>query len=111
MYAQQSVLVGNDGQQVDLALRPNENTEVPALAALMAVPALSRLCLNSGFSSKSTQPVQKAAEFELGADAKHVLEALDSFDRRASQKELKQLLKFSDAKLSLILTELNSLDI
>lgn len=43
---------------------------------------------------------------ELDEEAEKVLKAIEGFEVRVSQKELRQALNYSDAKLSLILTEL-----
>ncbi len=43
---------------------------------------------------------------ELDADALKVLESLERFEGRSTQKEIREALGFSDSKLSLILTEL-----
>ncbi len=51
-----------------------------------------------------TNPVRPA----LDRDAKTVLSALDSSEGRSTQKELRETLNFSDAKMSLILSELES---
>ena len=45
---------------------------------------------------------------ELDSDAKKVLSVLDSSEGRSTQKELRESLNFSDAKMSLILSELES---
>lgn len=45
---------------------------------------------------------------ELDSDAKMVLSTLDSSEGRSTQKELRESLNFSDAKMSLILSELES---
>ena len=43
---------------------------------------------------------------KLDEDMRKVLQALESNEKRATQKELKGMLRFSDAKLSLIIAEL-----
>ncbi len=47
---------------------------------------------------------------ELDENGKKILQMLDIFEGRATQKELKDSLNFSDAKLSLILSELEQME-
>lgn len=102
LWAEQKILVGPEDQQVDLVLKPAFDPLYVAVLALLGLVAAVFLWSNKHWDAKSKtkQPA------ELDEDAKSVLKALDSFEGRATQKELKEALKFSDAKLSLILTEL-----
>ena len=54
------------------------------------------------------EPGKSIVRPELDSDAKKVLSALDSSEGRSTQKELRESLNFSDAKMSLILSELES---
>lgn len=106
LYGEEKINVGGTDQRVDLILKPI------GFNLVFLVPIILLLVVAAWFFAKSRGKqvsagqiqVQKTAE--LDNDAKSVLRALDSFEGRATQKELKETLKFSDAKLSLILTEL-----
>lgn len=127
LYASQQVTVGADDQQLDLALKPKDELGIlPYLVAIAAIGIVAAVFLwaKARATPKPKPPDSKPAvatppahaepphfepvprPVELDEDAKSVLRALDSFEGRATQKELKETLRFSDAKLSLILTEL-----
>jgi len=66
--------------------------------------AVSRYVLKAPLKEehRPEQPKKK----ELDEDSKKILKALDSFEGRATQKELKETLNYSDSKMSLVLAEL-----
>lgn len=123
LYAQERVNVGAEDQRVDLVLRPAWRFEwafaILALGAIIAVFLWSNRHWAGQAGGKEAQEAEEPAAFrekqplaeqiELDEDAKSVLRSLDGMEGRATQKELKEALKFSDAKLSLILTELEGL--
>ena len=105
LRTEEKIKVGSEDQRVDLILKPAwDFTYVGVLAVFVLVAAVF-LWSNKHWDAKA-KPKKPA---ELDADAKSVLKALDSFEGRTTQKELKETLKFSDAKLSLILTELEQI--
>jgi uncharacterized membrane protein len=109
-YAEEKIKVGTDDQKVDLILkRADDLTIVIALAIVLIASVF--LWSNRHFAPKQNQDRQASEiavtmEPELDEDAKKVLSVLETMENRASQKDLKEALNFSDAKLSLILTEL-----
>lgn len=119
MKASSTVSVGAEDQQIDLVLRKEENFALYVLAAVVLVAVLLAYRLSSkgklsvsldtipdSPSANSPSPIE---HFELDDDSKSVLKVLESTEGRATQRELKETLHFSDAKLSLILSELESL--
>lgn len=124
-YVEEKAMVGKQDQRVDLVLKPvNDTGDTILIGGLVFVIAIAAVFLYLHFSSKqhgqdiadAEQPMQAKVyklrpqgAIYLDEDAKKVLEVLGSFENRATQKELKEVLKFSDAKLSLILTELEQL--
>ena len=115
LYAEERIKVGEQNQQMDLVLQPvNEYDNTLLYAGLLLLIVIIFLWTNSKFHPKKVpepekkkMPVRK--KIELDEDAKKVLQVLDSFEKRATQKELRTALNFSDTKLSLILTELEHL--
>jgi hypothetical protein len=112
----EKVAVGPQDQRVDLVLKPVWRMEY--LLFVLGVIAVIFLWSNKHRDKKSAQSALPAIEepgplqpkkIELDNDAKSVLRVLEGMEGRATQKELKETLKFSDAKLSLILTELEQL--
>ncbi|MEW6035242.1 MAG: hypothetical protein AB1529_01400 [Candidatus Micrarchaeota archaeon] len=113
----EKVSVGPEDQRVDLVLRPALRAEYALfLLALCAIAVIflwsSRRWGKAAGQENGRKPERASQEpvaeqkFELDEDAKSVLRVLDGMEGRATQKEIKETLKFSDAKLSLILTEL-----
>ena len=104
---------------MDLVLKPVFHIEY-ALAVLVVL-AVAAVFLRSNRSwdqkepseQKSTPPGQlrsgRKNPVELDDDAKAVLGYLDRAEGRATQMEIREALWFSDAKLSLILTEFEGL--
>lgn len=102
LYAEESVRVGSQDQEIDLVLNPPRSDLLILFGGTLILIAVF-LWSNHFWHGK------KKRRYRLDADAQNVLKALDSFEGRSTQKELRQTLKFSDAKLSLILTELEQL--
>lgn len=107
LYAQQDIMVGGEDQEIDLILYP-PNQDILLAVGIMAILAAVFLFANRRWRARDKQTgTRKSTESHaLDGDALKVLAALESSDNRATQKELRQSLRFSDAKLSLILTEL-----
>ncbi len=111
LYAEEAVKVGSDDQRMDLVLRPAWRMEYTfALLAFVIVACAFLWARRQGGIPRPHHEAPAARKaVEPDEDAKAVLRALDGFEGRATQKELKEALGFSDAKLSLILSELESL--
>lgn len=107
LYTEEIVKVGKEDQKVDLVLKPTSSVDYYLISIILAVTAIIIILLKLKGKSVPEPPTRKKS---LDSDAKKVLQALDSFEGRATQKELKQTLNFSDAKLSLIITELEELE-
>ncbi len=118
----QRLVAGADDQRLDLVLGPSwpwyHSAAIIAAAGLIAVLLwLGRLRFMKPAAieqkpheeSGAARTPSHQAPIELDDDAKAVLRYLDGAEGRATQKELKEALRFSDAKLSLILTELEQL--
>lgn len=108
-HTEETISVGTTDQRVDLVLKPVINLNFILFCAfgLLLVFIISKFFQNKKQTTEPEQPVQiQTSKTELDDDAKSVLTALASFEGRTTQKELKETLKFSDTKLSLILTEL-----
>jgi len=118
LFCEEKIAVGDSDQRLDLVLKPADNLwYLPYLAALVLVGAVfvwaNRYWGGRVPPAKDEQreaPVLKPPQsYVLDEDAKKVLSLLESFENRATQKDLKDALGFSDAKLSLILSELESM--
>lgn len=112
LHTEQEVVIGADDQTLDLVLKPKDDFGALPYLAVAALLVVVFLWANSHWKTKSAfqEPEPEARTVsrpvELDEDAKSVLHVLDGMEGRATQKELKETLKFSDTKLSLILTEL-----
>ncbi len=106
----ESVRVGGEDQRLDLVLRPAVNARLEVLAfAILVLAGVFLWTRGSRASQKdaaspAVRPIDEKPP--LDDDAKKVLSYLDSASGRANQKDIKEALGFSDAKLSLILSEL-----
>lgn len=112
LYATQQVTVGTTDQQVDLVLNPIQFPyEYPLLLLGIIIAITIAFMENRKNRTQSPtapiSPVEKIVKPD--SEAIKVLEALERMEGRATQKELKESLGFSDAKLSLILAELEDL--
>ena len=105
LYAQEQVNVGSEDQRIDLVLKKPNNDVILYGGIIVLLVLLFFLYKNS----RPIKEVKKPSKYKLDEDAKQVLSSLDSFEGRATQKEIRKMLGFSDAKLSLILTELENL--
>ena len=115
-YTEEQVSAGAADQRVDLVLKPvkrdaSGNIVYAALAALALGAFALAFYLNHRRAGQNQEPeateeAPKPIKAEPDEGMKSVLRALESQDGRATQKELKEALGFSDAKLSLILSEL-----
>lgn len=106
---QESVIVGSQNQELDLVLKKADHDFV-LYAGVLLMLAAAFIWSNYLWRNRKPQakPSPEPAEYVLDDDARQVLKILDSFGGRATQKELRETLKFSDSKLSLILTELEN---
>ncbi len=111
-YAEEPIKVGSNDQRVDLVLKPVGDGYVVyivggllVLGILLAFFYLSRKPVSMPVS-ESTEKAPEPRKTELDNDMKSVLAVLESHEGRATQKELGEELRFSDSKLSLILSEL-----
>lgn len=59
-------------------------------------------------SQKYSEPAEPRESYELDEDSKRVLKILQEQEGRMYQKELRQILNFSETKMSLLLTELET---
>ena len=113
LYARQGVKLGGDNQRIDLILLPTGNTFeyiLGAGAAIIALFIFYNVVIKNAHQNKPGQKEHTEPKAtELDDDAKRVLQTLESSESRATQKEIKDALHFSDAKLSLILTELEQM--
>ncbi|MDD5337392.1 MAG: hypothetical protein PHS02_02815 [Candidatus ainarchaeum sp.] len=122
-FVNETVVVGVQDQEVDLVLKPIRQNGMfylligLALAGVIAYYLLARR-KNANAGEPETaemrinpedEPKRAEKKMELDEDAEKVLDALERMEKRATQKELKEALGFSDAKLSLILTELEQM--
>ena len=115
-YAEERIRVGDSDQRVDLVLKPVGNDKSNpfyfavgglVLAGIaVAVFYLNRNKAAVNVSEPQLANPEKRAMAEPDDDMKNVLRALDGHEGRATQKELREALGFSDAKLSLIISEL-----
>jgi len=119
LRAEENVNVGSEDQRLDLVLKPVFNLDFLPYVIAFGLIAGVFLWANRKWESKATgvssesrkseekkEPSISVPQFELDDDANAVLRTLDSMEGRATQKEIKEALRFSDAKLSLILSEL-----
>jgi len=113
-YAEEKASVGNTDQRIDLVLEPVNSYDW--ILQLVGIVAAILITFGIGIelflykkririgpeSDVQNEPKTK----ELDEEAEKVLKAIDTFEGRVNQKELRETLNYSDAKLSLILTEL-----
>jgi len=114
-YTEEQIKVGAEDQRVDLVLSPVSNNYLIYLGIFLVL-GITAIGLYMGKRSQpniretKSEPVvpaePKKEKIEPDSDMKNVLRSLDAHEGRATQKELKEELKFSDAKLSLIISEL-----
>lgn len=114
--------IGADDQRIDILLKKNDNFTLYFLSGIviLAVIALSYVYMKKNSSPKpqiveeeiieETQLAEIKKE-ELDEEAKKVIAVIESNDKRITQKELRETLGFSEAKLSLILSELESIGV
>ena len=109
--AKEEVKIGANDQRIDLALFPSGNSADYLFAFGLIIIGLFLFynVLKITTLKKEPATAKKPKGMELDEDAKKVLQTLESFEGRATQKELKDSLNFSDAKLSLILSELENM--
>jgi uncharacterized membrane protein len=115
-YAEEGIRVGDSDQKVDLVLKPAKSGESEPLYLISGGAILLGLALAVFFLSRnrtvvnapetSSTNTEKKKIAEPDEDMRTILRALDSHEGRATQKELREELGFSDAKLSLIISEL-----
>ncbi len=110
LYTQETVSIGFDDQQIDLVLKPAENYNIflPVLLVLLLL-LLVFVWPNQFLHKRQKSDEPPKTQEPLDMDAQKVLEVIDSFEGRVTQKELGDTLGFSDTKLSLILTELEAI--
>ena len=118
-YTEEQIKVGAEDQRVDLVLSPVSNNYLIYLGIFLVL-GITAVGLYMGKRSqpdiqeKKSEPVvpseTKKEKIEPDEDMKNVLRCLGSHEGRATQKELKEELGFSDAKLSLIISELEHSD-
>ncbi len=106
---QETIIVGPQDQKLDLVLK-KANNDILLYVGILVLLAAAFIWSNHYWRAKKSKPQeeQKPGKYILDEDAGQVLKILDSFEGRATQKELREALKFSDSKLSLILTELEN---
>lgn len=104
----EEISVGPEDQKLDLVLKETSNDITLYLGVLFLLGAAFVWSNHYWRAKQQTQQLQKPAKYVLDEDAEQVLKILDSFEGRATQKELREALRFSDSKLSLILTELEN---
>jgi uncharacterized membrane protein len=118
LFVEEKIIAGADDQQLDLVLKPGSDMGsllyIGAFVLLAAVLSIVLfLWLDTNRKPKPAAPgpdaLHIAKPMELDSDAKSVLRVLDGMEGRATQKDLRESLGFSDAKLSLILSELESI--
>ena len=115
-YAEERIRAGDSDQRVDLVLKPagaggTESIYLVAGGFVLLGIALAAFYLNRNKAvANAPEPPpgipEKSSMAEPDDDMKNVLRALDGHEGRATQKELREALGFSDAKLSLIISEL-----
>ncbi len=101
LHVEEQVKVGTEDQKIDLVLKPVIHPAI-YIGFIIAVIIILFLLLQK-------KPIKQVKKQELDDDAKKVMQTLVSFEGRSTQKELRQTLNFSDAKLSLIIAELEEL--
>lgn len=110
-----SIRVGAQNQQMDLVLRPvGPDWKVYAGVAggllLLTVGMIWKIRTRQKRKAGTPREQEKpTAPAELDEDARKVLQVLATMENRATQKELRGVIGFSEAKLSLILAELEQL--
>lgn len=119
-FARENLTVGSENQLLDLVIfppeffdtdeLPNLNLDLPAqkqsspiipIAVLALIAIVAALIILKKYPRLSVQ-----AKEGLGEDEKKVLRLLEENEGRMEQKALREILKFSETKMSLLLTEL-----
>ncbi|MFA5050265.1 MAG: hypothetical protein WC501_04625 [Candidatus Micrarchaeia archaeon] len=107
-YFENNIIVNEEDQKIDLVLEPVSNSYLFYIIAILLIIVIT-LSFKFFKKEEKKQEVSIPVTNVLDENSKKVLQTIESFEGRCTQKELKQSLNFSDAKLSLILTELESL--
>ncbi|MBI5046417.1 hypothetical protein HZC07_01665 [Candidatus Micrarchaeota archaeon] len=122
LYVNEPIKVGKEDQKLDLVLKPinkNDTNSIVLVVFVILVIIVAGLIFflfntkkseknEHGIPAKEAGTEVKKQTHELDPDAKKVLEIVHG-DQRITQKELREIVNFSDAKLSLILGELESI--
>jgi uncharacterized membrane protein len=109
LYSRENINVGDEDQKIDLILSPIEDNNwlifIGALIFIVCIAAVKFFWRNQ--KEILVKPIKETKELDM--DAKNVLRVIESQDNRVTQKELRLALNFSDAKLSLIIAELEQM--
>ncbi len=124
--------IGADDQRIDLLLKREDNSTyyivIVAIVLIAAIVIIWKMenknnspqtqqkqiiepQLENEDVIEETAPVENSKKEELDDDAKKVIAIIESNEGRITQKELRETLGFSEAKLSLILSELEYIQI
>ncbi|MBI5223891.1 hypothetical protein HY990_05730 [Candidatus Micrarchaeota archaeon] len=127
--AKENVQIGAEDQRIDLLLKPESNeflTYGLGIAGIITLGIgiwfLGQKNTKINTQNQRSNPAEEIIEeteiaktqpkpAELDEDAKKVLVLLENMEGRTTQKELREAIGFSDAKLSLILSELENMNL
>jgi uncharacterized membrane protein len=107
----ESVNVNGKSMRIDFVLEPKaEPTDLTNFilggVIIGAILLVAYYFMKQPYSKEKKGGAQAAENVELDADSKSVLEAIKANEGRIRQKELRELLNFSDSKMSLVISEL-----
>lgn len=112
---EEKIIIGETDQKLDLLLKQKFDWSGIFIGVFVLLSIISFFLItkktttqkqNIEIESKPVEQFEDSSMYVMDQDAKKVIELLKSMENRSTQKELKEFSKFSDAKLSLILTEL-----
>jgi len=103
------VKIGDEEQNIDLVLRRKQDYYwLLAPVIVLSIVLFFVLIHKPNEKIQETSKPKTKEEYTPDQESKLVLKILSEHENRLTQKELKELTKFSDSKLSLILTELEN---
>ncbi len=104
--ASENLYLAGEDVQLDLVLTHPDSDNMLFLLVVGILLMAAILFSLSRHASKAPEKWKEPEAKEPDAEAKEVLRALEAHEGRMTQKELKELLNYSDSKMSLVLAEL-----
>ncbi len=102
----ENLYLGGEDTQLDLVLKRNEDNILVFVFLGIVIVGVVIIFLTRKTGDAETVAEEPKKPRELDEEAKKVLQTIEAHEGRITQKELKEVLNYSDSKISLILAEL-----